>query len=1027
MCEMAAGKHARSIQPPKRRDPRKVSRVRAPQWTNLPAIGPERLSALRADVQTARDEYRLSHPEHAERALLRPLRALQAAIALGPPADEHATHLLYANAWTVLGRSRRKLGHPRQAQAAFEQAASTFGRLLGERCVTGDPMDWADYGMALEHLERFDEAVAALDVAIDRGLRTPDVFRHMGFALRDREPDKAQACFEEVLRLTPDDPYAIRVLAEHIERRHPGGAAELLRQAAFGYAFHGEVDDALALFERALKATPDDPDLLAGRAEMLRLLDRCSAAVETFDRSLAIRPDMPWVLAGKAAALHRMSHNREALELLEDTLRIAPDFVFASGTKGRVLRALGDLEASAETLRAVPSNDPSSAWILADLGETLRLMGRDDEALEALNGALDLMPRDAAATATRAAIRLTQGDHDRAMRDVKRALQLDPDSAFAYTVRGQIEYVLEDYDAAVRSFRRAVELDRWQAEYFSMLGEALRVANRAEEALEELDRAIHLAPTYAPAWVRRATALSDLRHFDDALAAVDHALELSGGDYPHALAERARILRDRDQPGDREAARESFHRSLELDPQQPVTRVELALLLTEAGDPQGARAHSDAALADDPHLVDALVLRGRSNRMLGAINDAIDDLRRAAELDPADAWHLAELGDALLEVGDGQAALDALDAALARSPNLWFALATKGQALRLMGEPQGAVAALRQAQEHLDEPWVEIELGEALRLSDRPAEALECFERALSADPDNRWALSGRGSAQHALQRYEEALQSFDRALRLDASNDFARVSMASVLIEIGRYGQARELLDQVGPKVDPSWVLALRGWACELSGDGAAAYEAFTEHLKIEPGSLWSQRGVAEALLQQQRDDAARAAYAEIVASRGGTAVSPADMEPIGWSYLRLGQLDADRREELLAAAAQYLSGGLTTSRDVVSLQCDLGLALVCAGRLRHGSAAYDRALAAARQQLDPLRRHAVLAIAVDDLETSSRLLPEVSAEEAWGAVSAKLVGAMEEAARDAARRQAEHAAEIQRQAEREASALAP
>ncbi len=1023
---MAAGKHARSIQPPKQRGARKVSRVRAPQWINLPAIGPERLSALRADVQTARDEYRLSHPEHAERALLRPLRALQAAIALGPPMEEDATHLLYANAWTVLGRSRRKQGHTRQAHAAFEQAAGTFGRLLGEGRVAGEPMDWADYGMALEHLGRFDEAVAAFEMAIDRGLRTPDVYRHMGFALRDLKPDKAQAYFEEVLRLTPDDPYAIRVLAEHIERRRPGGAAELLRQAAFGYAFHGEVEQALALFDRALKTTPDDPDLLAGRAEMLRLLDRCSAAVENFDRSLAIRPDSPWVMAGKAAALHRMSHNREALELLEDTLRIAPEFAFALGTKGRVLRALGDLEASAETLQAVPVNDPSSAWILADLGETLRLMGRDDEALKTLNGALDLMPRDAAATATRAAIRLTQGDHDAAMHDVKRALELDPDSAFAYTVRGQIEYELEDYDAAVRSFRRAVELDRWQAGYFSMLGEALRVANRTEEALEALDRAIHLAPTYSPAWVRRATALSDLHHFDDALAAVEHALELSGGDYPHALAERARILRDRDEPDDREAARESFRRSLELDPHQPVTRVELAVLLMEAGDPQGARAHSDAALADDADLVDALVLRGRANRMLAAIDEAVDDLRRAAELDPADAWHLAELGDALLEAGDVQAALDPLEAALARKPDLWFALATKGQALRLMGEAQEAVVALREAREHLGEPWVEIELGEALRLSGRPAEALECFERALAADPDNRWGLAGRGSAQHALQQYEEALNSFDRALVLDASNDFARTAMASVLIDIGRYRQARELLNEVGPKVNPAWVLALRAWACELGGDGAAAYEAFTEHLKIDPGSLWSRRGVAEALLQQQRDDAAREAYAEIVASSGGTAVSPANMGPIGRSYLRLGQLDPNRREELLATAAQYLSGGLTISRDVVSLQCDLGLALLCAGRLRHGSAAYDRALAAARQELDPLRRHAVLGIAVDDLETSSRLLPEMSAHEAWGAERAKLVAAMEEAVREAERRRAEREAEKQRQAEREARTLA-
>jgi tetratricopeptide (TPR) repeat protein len=999
---MVAGKQARKVSPRSRRGPRRISRVRAPQWTNLPAVGPEKLSALRADVDRARGEYRLSHPADAERVLLRPLRALQAVIAIGPPpGEERETHLLHANAWTVLGRSRRKLGHPRQAHEAFEQAATTFERLLGEEESAGSPMDWADYGMALEHLERPAEAVAAFQVAIDRGVSNADVHRHMGFALRELDPDRAERCFEQVLRLTPDDPYALRTLADHIESRRPGGAAGLLLQAAFGYAFRGEVVEALELFERTLELVPGDPDALAGQAEMLRLLDRCEHAVEVFDRSLVARPDTPWVMAGKAAALHRMGHNEDALALLDETLAIAPDFAFARATRGRVQRALFDLEGSAHTLRAIPAHDPGSAWILADLGETLRLLGKDTEALDVLDRALDLMPRDAAALATRSAIRLAQGNRERAMRDVTKALEVEPQSAFAHTVLGQIHYEAGDFDEAVRAFRSAVENDRWQPGYHSMLGDALRLVGKREEALEAFGRAIELAPTYSAAWVRRGAVLSELDRFDEALEAVDEALALEDGLYAYALTERARILRER---GDVEAAVESFQQSVEIDPQQPNVLVELAALLAAVDEQDSAAAYADAALALAPDLADALVIRGRGRRAKGDLDGAVADLTRAAELEPDGAWYDVELGDALLEIGAAGAALEVIERALARQPDHWFALATKGQALRLLGRWDEAVAALREAETHLDGAlWVRLELGEALRLSGRPAEALDVFERSLETDPDNRWALAGRGRTEHALGRYTDALRSLDRALDVGGDMEFARTAKASVLIDIGRYDEARALLPELGASASPAWVLGLLATAAELTADGAAALEWYTEYLRLEPASLWARRGAAEALVLLERYDEARDGFERITESTSeAMSFDPTTLAILGWAHLRVGQITPELADERLPLAVQYLTSGLSVRREVVPLQCKIGVALISDGRARRAVAAYDGATSLA-DRLQPLRRRAVLRVALDDLALAKRLLPDVVDDEALAEIRPLLTAAIERAESEA------------------------
>lgn len=52
----------------------------------------------------------------------------------------------------------------------------------------------------------------------------------------------------------------------------------------------GRFADALALYERALEDTPDDPDLLNGRGAALRSLGRYDEANECYERSLRADP-----------------------------------------------------------------------------------------------------------------------------------------------------------------------------------------------------------------------------------------------------------------------------------------------------------------------------------------------------------------------------------------------------------------------------------------------------------------------------------------------------------------------------------------------------------------------------------------------------------------------------------------------------------------------------------------------------------------------------------------------------------------
>jgi len=65
-------------------------------------------------------------------------------------------------------------------------------------------------------------------------------------------------------------------------------------------------------------------------------------------------------------------------------------------------------------------------------------------------------------------------------------------------------------------------------------------------------------------------------------------------------------------------------------------------------------------------------------------------------------------------------------------------------------------------------------------------EALKCFIKALSLDPDNGFAWNGKGYVLFCLRKYDRALECFDKALKIEDQPEF-RENKAKVLIATGK------------------------------------------------------------------------------------------------------------------------------------------------------------------------------------------------------------------------------------------------
>lgn len=228
--------------------------------------------------------------------------------------------------------------------------------------------------------------------------------------------------------------------------------------------------------------------------------------------------------------------------------------------------------------------------------------------------------------------------------------------------------------------------------------------------------------------------------------------------------------------------------------------------------------------------------RARGNQALGAGNlrEAADCYLRAAQADASDPIPRVNLGYALLELGEREAAAARLREALALGPAdaafVHEAHYLLGRALAGLGRPEEALVGfaaavelrpdftpaleegtgLLQAAQRGEEVlawagrWVAAErspaallaLGHALYQAKRNEEALEALDAVLALDPGNAAALEGRGSVRVVLGQAEEALADFDAALLRGAAVPGAQCGRAAALRRLGRTDEALQATD---------------------------------------------------------------------------------------------------------------------------------------------------------------------------------------------------------------------------------------
>jgi len=368
------------------------------------------VAAGAGDVERARKEI--------ERALqLRPTWEL-AALAKAELLPKGAAQIGYLQSWldanpdgqdVRLGYARLLVGDKR-----YDDARAQFRRLLSGNPDNSDilyatgilSLQLNDTQEAEKHLKRF--------VEIGRGDLNPARFYLGQIADQAGRADEALRWYDQVesgehagparvrgaqvlLRLNRLDEARARLAAARSDT--PGDTrllvaeAQMLRDA-------GRHAEAYALLAEALKAQPDQPDLLyetALAAEKLGYVDLLESHLR---RLISLQPDSAQAYNALGYSLaDRNLRLDEAAQLIDKALSLAPEDPFILDSKGWVLFRQGKPAAALDALQKAYGQKPD-AEIAAHIGEVLWSLGRRDDALSVWREAAKAHPTNEALTAT---------------------------------------------------------------------------------------------------------------------------------------------------------------------------------------------------------------------------------------------------------------------------------------------------------------------------------------------------------------------------------------------------------------------------------------------------------------------------------------------------------------------------------------------------------------------------------------------------------------------------------------------------
>jgi tetratricopeptide (TPR) repeat protein len=690
--------------------------------------------------------------------------------------------------------------------------------------------------------------------------------------LEQADYDKARIEFRNVLQIDPKDAQgyylsglvaerqanwgqafanyskAVEVAPEHLEAKTKLGRIHLLT---------GDTAKAAELAQAVLAARAADSSARTLHAAVLAQQGDVAGATREAKAVLGANPaelDAASLLAGLFV---KQGDTGQAEQVLRNAIKANPRHVPMRLDLANLLVRANRLPEIEPLLQEVAALEPKKYEHQVRLAAYYADMKRVDAAEKVLRDAIAANPDDEQRYLALAQLLAEKRSPQAAEQELQSVLK---DRPKAFKVRLGLAVLYEATnrpDQAERIYREVIDLnktgpDRLKAR--NQLARLLVAKGDISEAGKLLTEILKDNPRDSEALVTRGRMALQREEAQSAIADFRSVLR----DQPDSIEYLSLLARAHMAAGERQLARESLGRAVELNPRNPQARLLWADFLALSNDFDSALKEVNEALKTaplDPGLLQLKAAILSAKKDVKGAEEAIAKLKGAG---PNQALGYYRMGAFYLTEKRYDEAIAEFEQALKKAPDAPEPLLGIVQAFNAQGKAERALARVQEVlRANPKHPHAHLFLAEVFQAQGKQTEAEGAYRKAIEINPT--WHVPYVGLANHLQKRkeFKAAVQVLQDGLKANAEHPLLAFSL---------------------------------GYAYEASGDfdrAAAAYEAL---LKTHPGMDMAANNLA-SLLTDRRGDKASLERALELSRRFENSPNPSFLDTLGWAYVKSGQ----------------------------------------------------------------------------------------------------------------------------------------
>jgi Flp pilus assembly protein TadD len=460
------------------------------------------------------------------------------------------------------------------------------------------------------------------------------------------------------------------------QSRPPGDdAGKGIQLAAEGNWKAAEIE-----LRKAMEQKPNEPRILAALGTVLLQRQKTLEAVTYLEKAVEIAPADVGIRLDLAKAEWQAGKLQAAQSNLQMVLKHHPNDSKAIMLLGMVAERSGDFAEAAKLLRSVPLALRTEPLADAALASACYHKGTSEQARLCMAPIQNASPEGIFMAATAAAdagdfataeamllsirpfyqdryaldyqlalVQYHAGDIAASQATLTDMIAKREDSGDTHNLLGWCWFKRDNLNQAEQELNEAIRLDPSSETNYLDLARMQLAGRQLDAALDSARLAVKLFPKSSEGWLVKGSIETLAQRLADALTSYTTAVRLDGNNAEAELAlANAQWL-----AGKTEQARASFHLLLQRYPRTAQVYVAYADFLSNVGprNPAQLRGLMTTALALDSSLAEPHYYLGNSALTNGKVDEAVQQLEIAAQLDPASSKTHFALSRALRQQG----------------------------------------------------------------------------------------------------------------------------------------------------------------------------------------------------------------------------------------------------------------------------------------------------------------------------------------------------------------------------------------